>query len=72
MFMRPTDPDTHPLAAPPKLPSSLRLHLLAIAVGGGLALAIGEPAAAIAADVWTNFMFPAFEKMFELAGLKLC
>ena len=57
---------------PNAVPQNLRLHLLAIAVGGGLALAVGEPASAFAADIWTNFMFPAFERMFELAGLKLC
>jgi len=71
--MMPTDPtDPTDPTKPSPVPRQLRLHLLAIAVGGGLALALGEPASAVAADVWTNFMFPAFEKMFELAGLKLC
>ena len=66
MAMAAIEPET------PTPPQNLRLHLLAIAIGGGLALAVGEPASAIAAEVWTNFMFPAFERMFEVAGLKLC
>ena len=57
---------------PNRVPQNLRLYLLAIAIAGGLALAVGDPASAFAAEIWTNFMFTAFERMFELAGLKLC